>query len=116
MDTPEITNEPERYLATEVELESDSSGHWEWVDGECAGCGGEHHYGAGEAGTDPRKRLGHRAARCLEPATGTPAANAAKTLNLSLRHLVLIDADPRHTEELLAVSDGCDSPVSLEAL
>ncbi len=103
------TAQPDRYLVTEVDLAITEDGHWSWVAEECGGCGGEHHYPAGGTSHDPRRELGYRVAPCPKPDAGTPLAKAAETLNLSLVILVLVDASPEHTMELMESEGLLDS-------
>ncbi len=97
-----------RYFATDVELRLNDDLNWEWVAAECGVCSGPHIHSGGGTDSDPRASLGHRTGHCCtvgeftKPEAGTPLANAAEILNLSLDGYMLVDADPRHTTELLA--------------
>jgi hypothetical protein len=101
------TKQPRRYLASPAELALNDDGNWDWVVSECGVCGGWHRHGGGDIDSDPRAALGHRAGHCctigefIKPAAGTAQAKAAETLNLSLDGYYLVDADPRHTAELM---------------
>ena len=101
------TKQPRRYLASLAELVLNDDLNWDWIVPECGVCGGWHRHGGGDIESDPRAALGHRAGHCCtigehpKPQEGAPLANAAETLNLSMDGYYLVDADPRHTAELM---------------
>ena len=101
MDTTKIANQPDRCLATEVELWDKGDGTLHWCDDECTICGGENIYPAGNHKDDPRHTLGYRTPLCAKPELGSPFAIVAKALNLSFHMVALIEAEPTLTVNTL---------------
>jgi hypothetical protein len=101
MEPTKITNTPDRCLATGVELWVKDDGTLNWCDDECAVCGREHIYPAGDHSDDPRRALGPQTPPCAKPEPGSPLAVAAEALNLSFGTVVLFELEPLETADAM---------------
>jgi len=107
MENAKSAEQPRPYLTAFAKLLVTRDGDYAWRIENCKWCGCIHEHGATGLDRDPRVHLCRRNAHCCtigeftKPKPESPLANAAEVFNLSLDDYCLVDADPRHTAELI---------------